>query len=106
MENLNVFQEIKFDQSIEKYTDRAYVPYEPTQINYSDTIRIPINSGDGLTLPCKSYLYMQGTVTKADGTSEVANYKLTNNFLAYLIDVARYEINGVEISSVRNVGAT
>jgi hypothetical protein len=67
---------------------------------------IPINSGDGLTLRCKNYLYIKGTVTKADGTSEIANYKLTNNFLAYLIDIARYEINGVEISSVRNVGAT
>jgi hypothetical protein len=65
MENLNVFQDITFDQSIEKYTERAYFPYEPTQITYSDTIRISINSGDGLTLPCKSYLYIQGTVTKS-----------------------------------------
>lgn len=82
-------------------------PYEPftTSFDNSEEIRIAIQSQDSYLLPCESYLYLKITATTtgvhAEGDAEV---HFVNNFVSFLFDDARYELNGVEIDRMRNVG--
>ncbi|XP_011632428.1 uncharacterized protein LOC105424084 [Pogonomyrmex barbatus] len=83
---------------------------------YSDEIRIPIQQQDLYTLPCESFLYIEGKFatresakedTAKEGTAkEVTRAKLVNNCVAFMFDEIRYELNGVEIDKSRNVGIT
>ncbi|RLU18402.1 hypothetical protein DMN91_008759 [Ooceraea biroi] len=68
---------------------------------------------DLYTLPCESYLYIEGTFSvdgaAAEGDAQAAfvdRAHLVNNCVAFLFDELRYEFNGVEIDRSRNVGVT
>ncbi|RLU21130.1 hypothetical protein DMN91_005503 [Ooceraea biroi] len=72
---------------------------------------------DLYTLPCESYLYIDGTFSvdgaAAEGDAQAApvapgesQTHLVNNCAAFLFDELRYELNGVEIDRSRNVGVT
>ncbi|EFN77912.1 hypothetical protein EAI_15782, partial [Harpegnathos saltator] len=77
--------------------------YANTTFGYSDEIRI--QQQDLYILPCESYLYVEGKVTKqvaVDGATVTLGY----NCIAFIFDEIRYELNGVEIDHNRNVGIT
>jgi hypothetical protein len=76
-----------------------------SKFDYNDEIRIPIQELDAYTLPCESMLYLEGNLTKDDGTP-VSKLKFINNAFSYLFREIRYEMNGIVIDSVRNVGLT
>ena len=102
---LNIGGEPIFDDRIVKIETHTYNPYANTSLGYSDEIRIPIQHQDLYTLPSESFLYIEGKVNVrevADGTT----YSLGNNFVAFLFDELRYELDGVEIDRNRNVGIT
>jgi hypothetical protein len=100
METTGVYDSLNFDHTVKKQSVRTYHPYNPTKIDNSDLIRIPINNEDGNTLPCLSVLHLQGSISKG------ANGALTNNAFCHLFDEIRYELNGVEIFQIRSVGMT
>ncbi|EZA51130.1 hypothetical protein X777_10439 [Ooceraea biroi] len=84
-----------------------------TTFGHSDEIRIPMQQQDLYTLPCESYLYIEGTFSvdgaAAEGDVQAApDYQthLVNNCAAFLFNELRYELNGVEIDRSRNVGVT
>lgn len=92
------------DDSIIKKEIYPYAPYT-TAYGESEEIRIAIQSKDGLLLPCESYIYVQITCTT--GAGHVANEAETyfvNNFCPFLFSSIRYELNGITIDSVRDVG--
>ncbi|XP_024875706.1 uncharacterized protein LOC112457066, partial [Temnothorax curvispinosus] len=58
------------------------------------------------TLPCESFLYVEGTLTVTRAAGQADNVVLGNNCVAFMFDEIRYELDGVEIDHCRNVGIT
>ncbi|XP_030765680.1 uncharacterized protein LOC115889753 [Sitophilus oryzae] len=83
----------------------SYEPYLPMKLGNNDEIIIPIHEIDKYTLPCDSYLDIEGKLTKSDGTISTAAH-LINNGIAFLFRELRYQSNGVTINFVRDVGLT
>lgn len=93
-----------YDDTIIKKEIYPYAPYTTT-FGESAEIRIAIQSKDSYLLPSESYLYMQISATTS-GVHAAADAEIyfINNFASFLFSDARYELNGVEIDRVRNVG--
>src|SRR5580765_7212299 len=103
---LNIGGELISDDRIVKIETHTYNLYANTTLGYSDEIRIPIQHQDLYTLPCESFLYVEGKLTvrkKDEGSEQVV---LENNCVAFMFDELRYELDGVEIDRNRNVGIT
>lgn len=96
---LQVKDQIYFDESINKIEIHSHQPYANSLFKNNDEIRIPIQHQDIYTYPCNSTLYLEGEIT-------ATNTKLINNGFSFLFDEIRYEIGGVEIDRVKNVGIT
>lgn len=109
MSVLQISNHPQFDNSIEGYEIHAYNPYN-NSFNKNDEIRIPIHQQDIYLLPSASALYIEGNFlaqTKdAAGVLKKKKVKLINNAISFLFQDLRYEINGVEIDRIRNVGLT
>ncbi|KYN27443.1 hypothetical protein ALC57_03152 [Trachymyrmex cornetzi] len=60
---LNITGEPIFDDRIVKIETHTYNPFANTTFGYSDEIRIPIQQQDLYTLPCESFLYVEGRLT-------------------------------------------
>lgn len=103
---LNINDEPIFDNSVVKIETHTYNPYANTTFGYSDEIRIPIQQQDLYTLPCDSFLYVEGKLTTKKKSDDEPETKLANNCVAFMFDEIRYELNGVEIDRSRNVGIT
>lgn len=92
------------DDTIIKKEFYPYAPYTNT-FNNSDEIRIAIQSKDSLLLPCESYIYMR-IVANTEGVHNEDDQEITfvKNYVSFLFNDVRYELNGVEIDRLRNVG--
>lgn len=92
------------DDTIIKKEVYPYTPYT-SSFGASDELRIAIQSKDSYLLPSESYIYLQVTATTrgahAAGDGEIY---FINNYASFLFSDVRYELNGVEIDRVRNVG--
>ncbi|XP_031632652.1 uncharacterized protein LOC116346630 [Contarinia nasturtii] len=103
---LNIGATVAQDNSIIKNEFYTYTPYT-NSFNESEEIRIAIQNQDSCLLPCDSYLYMQVTVkTENNDDASADKVKFVHNFPSFLFSDARYELNGVEIDRIRNVGIT
>lgn len=105
MDILNVTQQPLTDNSIINFEYHNYQPFVTAKFDYNDEIRIPIQELDAYTLPCESILYLEGNLTKDDG-KPASKLKLINNAFSFLFREIRYEMNGVIVDSIRNVGLT
>ncbi|KYN09579.1 hypothetical protein ALC57_18304 [Trachymyrmex cornetzi] len=88
--------------------DKFLVNDESLQIfGHSDEVRILTQQQDLYTLPCESFLYVEGrlTVKKKNDRMPTALGNI-DNCVAFMFDRIRYELNGVEIDSNRNVEVT
>lgn len=104
---LHIGSEPIFDDRIVKIETHIYNPYANSTFGYSDEIRIPIQHQDLYTLPCESFLYVEGKFSaKKQAEDKSEQPKLSNNCVAFMFDEIRYEIDGVEIDRCRNVGVT
>lgn len=100
---------LKFDvkapeQGIEGVEYHSHHPYSPTQL--TDEIRIAIQHQDLVTLPCHSFIHMEGRFVKEDGSAKPTSATITNNAFMFLFDEIRYDLCGVEIEKIRNPGIT
>ncbi|KYN14491.1 hypothetical protein ALC57_13297 [Trachymyrmex cornetzi] len=102
---LNITGEPIFDDRIVKIETHTNNPYANTTFRHSDEIRIPIQQQDLYTLPCDSFLYVEGELTVKKKNDQMSS-TLGNNCVAFMFDEIRYELNGVEIDRNRNVGIT
>ncbi|XP_020296075.1 uncharacterized protein LOC109861010 [Pseudomyrmex gracilis] len=100
-EILNVGGKPIFDDCIVKIKTHTYNPYVNTTFEQSDETRIPIQQQDLYTLPCQSFLYVEGKMTLTTKDEEVI---LGNKCEAFMFDEISYELNGMEIDLNRNVG--
>jgi len=99
---LNIEDEPIFDDRIVKIETHTYSPFANT-FGYSDEIRISIQQQDLYTLPYESFLYVEGKLTK-NKVVYSAHVTLGNNYVVFIFDEIRYELNDVEIDSNRKVG--
>lgn len=95
---LSIFDKVKFDEAVIKYEYHTYQPYSTNTYNLSDEIRIPALTSDIYIAPSESYVYIEGKCT-GDGT-------LINNAFAHMFEEIRYELNGVLVDKVRDLGIT
>ncbi|XP_050503574.1 uncharacterized protein LOC126882642 [Diabrotica virgifera virgifera] len=102
MEILHVLGQSFSDTTIEAYQYHTYQPYT-SNLNYNDEIRINIQDLDAYTLPCNSYIYIEGKML-TDDNKVPTKFQFINNGISYLFRELRYELNGVIIDSVRNIG--
>lgn len=103
---LNVTENVYFDDSIIDIEWHSHSPYTSNTFQNSDEIRIPVHQQDIYTLPSKSFLVIEGNITKKTDNSADSTTCLINNAMAYLFDEIRYEISNIEIDRVKNVGIT
>ena len=103
MDILNVNQKLYVDNSIVSSELHSYQPFISSKFNYNDEIRIPIQELDTYTLPSESLLYIEGSLKNKDG-EYTKRLRFVNNGIAFLFREIRYELNGVTIDSIRNVG--
>ena len=105
---LSISGEPIFDDRIVKIETHTYNPYANTTFGNSDEIRIPIQQQDLYTLPCESFLYVEGRLEskKPSGAEGEETPRLVNNCVAFMFEEIRYELDGVEIDRNRNVGIT
>ena len=104
---LRITDPILKDDSIDKYEEIAYEPITGANLNApGQDIRITIETQDIFTHPSESYLIIEGTLLKADGTQyDAANLvTLTNNGIMYLFKRIRYDLSGQDIENIMNVG--
>ncbi|XP_024877869.1 uncharacterized protein LOC112458460 [Temnothorax curvispinosus] len=71
-----------------------------------EKITIRLHQQDLYTLPCDSFLYVEGRFNDDGATNEEQYAKLVNNCVAFMYDEIRYELDGVEIDRCRNVVIT
>ena len=96
---LNIFEDLHFDERI---TKREYHVYQPTAHNYAnnDEIRILIQHQDILTIPSESFLRIEYELS----LDKDIVFTVSNNALAFLFEEIRYEMNGIEIERIKDVG--
>lgn len=95
-----------FDSSIESYEIHSYNPYN-NSFRENDEIRIPIHQQDIYVLPSASSIYIEGEVTfLGKDQKPLKKVEFTNNFIMFLFQDIRYEMNGIEIDRTKNVGIT
>lgn len=103
---LDVKGEINFDESIVDFEWHSHNPYNSNSFHNGDEIRIPIHQTDVYTLPSKSFLLIEGKVVKTTDNSDDTTTDIVNNAAAFLFEEIRYELCGMEIDRVKNVGIT
>src|SRR6188768_1214030 len=87
----------EYDESIERFQYRVYDPSHLTSLNQTGTdIRIQILNEDIWTLPCKSFLYIEGQLLDSVANPNqpyAANslVSLQNNAMMYLFSEAKYD---------------
>ena len=92
------------DCKITQMEYHSFTPYSNTSFSHNDEIRINIQNMDSYTLPCESFIYIEGKVQKP--TDAVGEVRFSNNGLAFLFSEMRYEINGIEIQKLKSPGVS
>lgn len=106
MDILDIRQGPMFDETLWEKEYHTHHPYASSKFGNNDEIRIPIQQQDAYTLPCESYLYLEGRITKKDGTTVGSTVPFINNPMAYLFEEIRYELSGVTVDSTKRVGVS
>src|SRR6267154_194750 len=100
----------EFDESVEKYQYRVYDPPQGTSLNMlGQEIRIQILNEDIWTLPCKSYLYMEGQLQDSTTNHPYPAdtlVSLQNNAMMYLFSNSVYCIGDHEVERFQYPGQT
>ena len=104
---LRITDPIPSDTSIDRYEDIEYEPVAETNLNnHGGDIRLYIEAHDIFMHPSKSYLIIEGRLTKADNNSYGDNdvISLTNNGVMHLFKNILYELLGQEIEKIMYPG--
>lgn len=103
---LQVKSSVQQNSDISSHQFHTYSSYTTT-FNNNDEIRITIQNQDLNVLPCESYLFIEFTTAKVDGTAFGATEAtFSYNFIAHLFSELRYELNGFEIDRCKTPGIT
>ena len=104
---LGITDPILSDDTIHKYEHFEYGPIKGTNLtNSGGDIRIDIETQDIFTHPSKSFLLIEGRLTKVDGNTytNADLVSLTNNAMMHLFKTIKYQLSGQEIETVLHHG--
>lgn len=107
MDTLKIDEDIITDESIEKYEYHEYTPVSGTSnLNYGNEIRLVVETQDLFTHPSESYLVVEGSLTKQNGSryADADLITLVNNGIMHLFQSIKYELSGQEIEKVNYPG--
>ena len=102
-----ITEPIPTNTSIDRYDDIEYEPVAGTNLNASgQDIRLYIQTQDIFTHPSKSYLIIEGHLTKVNGTAYGDDnfISLMNNAMIHLFKRIRYDLSGHEIENIVHPG--
>ena len=97
---LDVDRKLEFDERLSKLEYRPHEPFASARYNASDEIIIPFSQPGEYVLPSKSYLYVEGTLTKYD------RYTLAPNAIAHAFDEIKLLLNGELVDKTYYPGIT
>lgn len=103
---LSIEKSAEYNEIVTGMEYHAHKPYASNTFKNNDEIRIPISQQDIITAPFESTIHITGTLSGKTTTNVDAKVSLVNNAMAFLFEDIRYEIGGVEIDRVKNVGIT
>ena len=103
-EILNIKSPVQFDDAVVQYEWYTHQPYATSTFNNNDEIHITIQHQDQCLVPSCSLIYVQGKLTKINGTVEAISF--VNNGILFLFSEIRYEMNADLIDTCKNVGIT
>lgn len=107
MDILKIDESYTKDESMEKYEFHEYTPVSgATNLNNGSEIRLVIETQDLFTHPSESYLIVEGSLLKADGSrfTDASNISLINNAMMFLFQHIKYDLSGQEIEHVNFPG--
>jgi len=99
---LDVTAEYTDDCKITQIEYHSFLPYSTSALSNNDEVRIALHNTESYTLPCESYIYIEGTITKPTEITE--EIRFINNGLSFLFSEIKYEINGTQIQKLVNPG--
>ncbi|XP_026819523.1 uncharacterized protein LOC113558234 [Rhopalosiphum maidis] len=99
---LDVTAEYTDDCKITQIEYHSFLPYSTSALSNNDEVRIALHNTESYTLPCESYIYIEGTITKPTEITE--EIRFINNGLSFLFSEMKYEINGTQIQKLVNPG--
>lgn len=97
---LDVDRKLDFYERLTKLEYRPHEPYASARYNTSDEIIIPFSQPGEYVLPSKSYLYVEGTLSKHD------RYTLAPNAIAHAFDEIKLFLNGELVDKTNYPGIT
>lgn len=104
MENvLNVLDRVVEDTSITRWQEQIILPENGLHYGNSTDIHFLLTVQDLVTLPSKSYIYLEGKLLLRNGNAPT-NSKLSNNAFCHLFERATYDLNSKQIDSTRFLG--
>src|SRR5258708_1745864 len=109
---LNITESFQYSNAIEKINYITAEPNPNININGIGTVvQITINPMGEWLRPAGAYLYVEGNLTKEDGThfekdpqGEYPDIALVNNAFPFLFSNMTYLLNSVELESFNNPG--
>lgn len=97
---LGIDEQPRYESGVDKVGFMSVDPDQRTDYNNSDSIRFTISKSDSWLLPSRSFIYIEGRISKADGTPYTAgpqgNYPdiaFVNNGSMFLFKSACYRVN-------------
>ena len=103
---LNIDQQPIFNNSIQKENLIKLAPTSGSSLNDDGEINFVIETYDQYLLPSKSFLYIEGNLTKLDNAAltNADKVTLTNNAPLFLFDSISYSLGGNIIEKVKDPG--
>ncbi|XP_063232510.1 uncharacterized protein LOC134536638 [Bacillus rossius redtenbacheri] len=104
-EIFNLNEGVSFDDSITKSEVHSYSPYISGPYLQSSEVIITIQNEDVYTLPSQSFIRIRGVLLKNNGQHPTTTWIIRNGVL-HLFSRISYNLNGIELDSVRDPGIT
>lgn len=103
---LNIGEKAKYETGVDRISYLSVDPQLGATYRNGETTTFTIEKGDKWLLPSKSYLYIEGRLTKADGTAypinpegKYPNIAIVNNGIVFLFQSLSYYIDNTQIES-------
>lgn len=100
--SFNLTEDIRFEDYLTEVSYYHHFPYSSCSLGYNDISRFGIDQQNTYIYIADSYLCFKGKIENYDKTTTFLDY----NGLSYLFSEMSYNLNGIEIEQIRNVGAT
>lgn len=103
---LNIGEKAKYETGVDRVSYLSVDPQIGATFRNGETTTFTIEKGDKWLLPSKSYLYIEGRLTKADGTpytrtpqGDYPDITFVNNGIMYLYQSLSYYIDNIQVES-------